>query len=549
MKILYKNLLKLILIIGTVTTIMAQDYQPPLGIPAPEFGINEQLSDYYTRPDPWATEVAGWYYIDQYHPNASNSYQYGTPNNPLQRLPSSVPAGSVIEIHGTYDFAPIGYDVLVANGTEQAPVFVIGDEQTIVLRKWEIEASYTIIENMEFTNLGKLVVNYPSHHVSIRNNNLHDMVNTGKIAGSGNSDTQRNYHIVIYNNQIHSQVGWDQNPTVDLDNHGIKFGRFVDDVWVLDNIAYNNAGNFIQVGDDNIPANNQFSRRFYIGRNTSYANRQSPIGLKQASDIIISENILYNNLAIQANAAGQGGVEFQYGTGELWIINNHIYDSNYGITSGSDSDGIGENQYIIGNLIHDVHSAPSYNYNANTAWSPAAIMLAGGFNRHVVNNTIYNADAGINVPGVSDGSLEISNNIIYNTTRANHIFVEPGFLVSNAMVNNNIIYQPDGDVKIRWGSSTIQNVSQFEASYPGAGQNNLETEPLLQNPAGDNYGLQLSSAAIDAGIVSSVYQTFFDNYGLNINSDRNGTTRPIGNGWDIGAFELPVDLIFKDGFE
>ena len=42
----------------------AQDYQPPIGIPAPEFGINEQLSDYYTRPDPWDTEVAGWYYID-----------------------------------------------------------------------------------------------------------------------------------------------------------------------------------------------------------------------------------------------------------------------------------------------------------------------------------------------------------------------------------------------------------------------------------------------------------------------------------------------------
>lgn len=522
-------------------------YIPPLGIPAPEFGIDENLSEYYIRPTPWNQETVGWYYVDQYHPSASNSNVYGTPENPRATIPSPIPAGSVVEIHGNYDYAPTGYDLILSNGTRQAPVFIVGDAQTTVLRKWVIKSSYTIIENIEFTNLGKVVVSYPSHHISVRNSNLHNM--PGKIAGSGLSDSQRTHHIVIYNNKIHSQAGWDQNPGNDLDNHGIKFGSYVEDIWVLDNTAYNNGGNFIQVGDWNNPADNQKNRRYYIGRNIAFSNRQSPIGIKQSYDVIISENTLYNNVAIQTNAAGQAGIVYQYGPGNLWILNNHIYDSNAGISSGSDSGGIGQEQYIIGNLIHDVHTAPNYVYNINTAWSPAAIMLAGGNHRYIINNTIYNADAGINILSSNKGSLEILNNIIYNTTRANHIFLEPGSVATNSIVFNNILYQPGADVKIRWGNAQIENVADFEISNPLISDSNREIDPLVYDPVNADFTLQIGSPAVDTGIESSVYQWFFDLYGLDIRHDRNDVVRPDGSQWDVGAYELPVDFIFRDGFE
>ncbi len=525
----------------------AGNYVPPIGIPAPEFGIDEKLTDYYTRPNPWDQEVAGWYYIDQYHVNASNSNTYGTPDNPRSTIPEPVPAGSVVEVHGTYDFAPTGYDLITTNGTAEAPVFIVGDSQTVVMRKWVMNSAYTVIENIEFTNLGKIVAEYPTHHLSIRNNNLHHI--PGKIGGRGVSDGQRTHHIVIYNNQIHSQDGWDQNPTIDLDNHGIKFGRYVDDVWVLDNLAYNNGGSFIQVGDWRDPADNQQSRRFYIGRNTSFANRQSPIGVKQSHDVIISENVLYDNVGIQTNAAGQAGIEYQYGSGNLWIINNHIYDSNAGVSSGSDSGGVGQSQYIIGNLIHDVHASAGYDYNVNTGWSPAAIMLAGGIDRHVINNTIYNADAGINIPSSNKGSLEIVNNIIYNATRANHIFLEPGSVADVSIVHNNILFQPTAEAKIRWGGGQIENVADFETSFPLVSANNQEADPQLYDPTNDDYSLQMNSISIDAGTVSSVYQTFYDLYGIDIRRDRNAVVRPDGVAWDVGAYEFPSQFLFQNGFE
>ncbi len=521
-------------------------YIPPIGIPAPEFGIDEQQSDYYTRPNPWIQEVSGWYYIDQYHTNASNNNTYGTPNNPRLTIPEPIPSGSVVEINGIYDFAPTGYDLITANGTQVAPVFIIGNSQTVVMRKWVLKSSYTIVENIEFTNLGKVIISYPSHHVSIRNSNLHDMA--GKIGGSGVSDSERNHHIVIYNNQIHSQDGWNQNPDIDLDNHGIKFGRYVEDVWVLDNLAYNNGGSFIQVGDWNNPANNEMARWYYIGRNTAYANRQSPIGIKQSSDVIISENHLYNNHAIQTNAAGQAGVVFQYGSDNLWIINNHIHNSNAGISSGSNSGGVGQEQYIINNLIYNIHTAVDYVYNPESAWSPAAVMLAGGINRYVVNNTIYDVDAGINCPSGS-GLLHITGNIISNVSKANHIFIEFYSTANSSTVYNNLFYQNTNDIKIRWGNNTLLNLETFENTYPSTSDENINLNPLFTDVFNNNFQLQsipIPSPAIDSGIESDIYQTFYNLYGIDMKVDNNGNLRSQGLEWDIGAYEYESTLSNND---
>ncbi|WP_456416681.1 choice-of-anchor Q domain-containing protein [Thiolapillus sp.] len=518
---------------------LGKAYVPPVGIPAPDFGIEEKRTDYYTRPAPWDQEAPGWYYVDQYHANASDANAYGTPENPRRTIPDPVPAGSVVEVHGLYDYAPTGYDLITANGTEQAPVFIVGSGQTVVKRKWAIKSSYTIIENIEFTDFGKISITYPSHHVAIRNNNMHHI--NGKIGGYGNSDMERLHHIVIYNNKIHSQEGWDQNPEIDLDNHGIKFGRYVEDVWIVDNLAYNNGGSFVQVGDWNSPANNELARRYYIGRNTAYANRQSPIGVKQSSDVIISENLLYNNRAIQTNAAGQAGVVFQYGPERLWIINNRIFDSDAGISSGSNSGGIGQEQFIVGNLIYNIHTADDFNYNPGSAWSPAAIMLAGGVNRHVIDNTIHDVDAGISCPG--SGSLDIRGNIVSHVTKSSHVFIEHGSIAYFSSMHNNILYQRGGDASIRWGDGEILNVAGFEFEYPAQGQGNLEADPLFINPSSNNFFLQSSSPAIDRNTENDVYQIFQNLYGIDIRVDNDGDMRPQGAGWDIGALESSCSAV------
>ncbi len=521
-----------------VTIILhGQDYQPPVGIPAPPFGINEKVEDFYTEPTPWNQEVPGWYFINQYHPNSSDSNTFGTPNNPRITIPDPIPAGSVVRITGVYDFAPSGYDLIIANGTINEPVFIIGDPQTSVLKKWIFNSTYTIIENIEFTELGKVNFDYPSHHVSIRNCTLHHIA--GKIGGSGSSSTERTHHIVIFNNYIHSQDGWDQNPNIDLDNHAIKFSRNVDDVWVLENTGYNNGGSFIQIGDYNTPTNNTFSNRFYIGKNIISANRQSPIGVKQSSDVIISENTLFNNRVIQTNEVAQAGVLYQYGPERLWVLNNKIYDSDAGIISGSNSGGNGQEQYFVGNLIYNTHIDTTLYYNENSAWSPAAIMLAGGINKFVINNTIFDIDAGINCPS-GIGFVNMIGNIISKTTRANHIFIEHQSAAQNSLAQNNLLYQNGTNTMIRWGNNSIITVLEFENLYPSQGINNQEANPLFIDET--NYNLQLqqnspSSPAINFNIEAEVYQRFTDLYGLDIRKDILQVIRPQENLWDIGCFE------------
>jgi hypothetical protein len=520
-------------------------YQPPVGIPAPSFGINEKLSQYYQRPTPWVAETPGWYFIDQYHPDASDSNIHGTPDNPRQTLPPQIPAGSVVEINGDYDYAPIGYDVVEAQGVQNQPVFIRGTgNNSRVLRKLVIKSSYTIIENLEFTQLGKLTVVYPSHHVSIRNNNHHHIA--GKIGGYGTSDNERVHHIVIYNNLIHSQDGWDASPDIDFDNHGIKFGAWVEDVWVLHNTGYNNRGSFIQIGDWNNPADNSKTRRYYVGRNHLSANRQSPIGIKQATDIIVSENHLFNNQAIQTNAAGQSGVVYQYGPDNVWIINNHIHHSNAGITSGSNSGGIGEDIYIIGNLIHDIHVTPDFIYNPETAWAPAAIVLAGGVNRYIINNSIYNADAGISTP--SSGPMIIANNIISDISLNHHIFIERGTSANISQLNSNILHQPGGATSLRWGSNQIWGLIEWENNHAPQGTDNLESDPLFADPENGEFQLLDSSPGYKATVEHQVFLTFQQRYGLDIRKDLMGTPRPVG-GWNTGAIQQESTLLFDDGFE
>lgn len=514
-------------------------FEPPIGIPAPEFGIAEKLEDYYTRPDPWDQETPGWYYVDQYHPDASDANAYGTPATPRATLPNPIPAGSVVEVHGRYDYAPAGYEAVQAEGTAEAPIFIVGDDPSgsgpaLVTQKWVVKSSYTILEGFEFTDRGKVNFVYPSHHVALRNSELHHIA--GKIGGGGRSDAERVHHIVIYNNKIHSQDGWDQNPDVDLDNHGIKFGSYTEDVWVLDNVGYHNGGNFIQIGDwgDGSTEALNRSRRFYVARNDLYANRQSPIGVKQATDVIISENVLHDNREIQSNAAGQSGIVFQYGPERVWILFNRIYNSNAGITAGSNSGGTGQEQYIIGNVIYDIAVPPDSTYNPDTGWAPAAIMLAGGRNRHVVDNTIWNVDGGIHSPG-GDGSLQIHGNLVANVRKGRHVFVELGNAVSASRITGNVFFQTGGAPAFRLGSTTYTGVAELDAAAQAS--DNLETDPRLADPEAGDLRPQAASPLIDSGSENDAYQRFFDLYGIDIRRDAAGTPRPQGAAWDRGAYE------------
>src|SRR5262245_35155099 len=80
----------------SATTDAAAPWVPPVGIPAPSFGITQTAPP---APSPWTGPVAGFYYIDASSPAATDSGNpNGWPGKPRETLPNPIPEGAVVEM-------------------------------------------------------------------------------------------------------------------------------------------------------------------------------------------------------------------------------------------------------------------------------------------------------------------------------------------------------------------------------------------------------------------------------------------------------------------
>jgi hypothetical protein len=343
----------------------------------------------------------------------------------------------------------------------------------------------------------------------------------------------------MINNDFHDNG--DMTSQTDNDNNGLQIGDNTYNIWVLDSRFWNLDGTGIQV----IGNTNTSIHHVYIGRNLVYNTRQSGAWTKGSSDCIFSQNEMYGIQSTPWGALGTG-IGFQYGPERTWIIFNHLHHQEYGVGSGSNSvPDPGQNTFVIGNVIHDIYrlGPPQHTdtYSPTNPWHSAGVMLVGGVNLHVHNNTIYNSDAGVNI-GISSGSAEVTNNIISNVDHGNHIFIEDtgtssGTYLSSVHVDNNLLYQGGGQVKVRYQSSTFTTAGAINATYNShaSGLANIFVNPLFANLAAADVRLQSSSPAINAGSLPAAFALYESLYGVNINVDMDGHPR-IGT-FDIGAYE------------
>jgi len=452
----------------------------------------------------------------------------------------------VVEVHGVYDYAPVGYDLLNGTGTAGEPIFIRGasaDEKPLVTVKIIPSGSYLILENLEFGDAdgdlsggstGRIVIDPGSDHIMVRHCDMHGNLSTGGIGVVGTVDKPI-HDVVIYDNLIHDNGDWQAD--FDQDVHGIAAQAYLSNLWVVDNEMYHNSGDGIQMnaGSESRQAS---AHHFYIGRNVAYENKQTGFWTKQAVDVIVSQNVAFRHRP--SGSSPGAGMGFQYATERIWFLFNEIYDCDYGIVVQSNSGlGFGTESFYIGNVIHDIHHSNDGTYNPATAWSQAAIRMAGGVNRYIIANTFYNVDAGFNSP--SGGTNIIVNNIISNVTEpaSNHIFLESGTAATNSEVRNNLFYQNGDPIRIRWASGAQRSLPDFEAAFPANGSDNVDADPLFVGPGSDDFHLLAGSPAIDAGAapVPDVYTTFFNLYGIDIQIDADGAARPQGGVFDIGAYE------------
>jgi hypothetical protein len=517
----------------TVTAVF-EKWEPATGIPDPEFGVFETYRMYDKEANrnselTYAQNTEGGYYthyIDNTDPNATDSdNKYGTASKPRVSFPNStnIPAGSVIEYHGTS--YTIGYTVLKLTGTEAMPIFIRGasadNRVEITGSAFYLNSEYVIMENLKMNVTVRSYTEKQAHHISIRN------FYSENLSAVSYDDDAFAYDIVFYSNYVNRDQFDPADGNFDeADGMGIGINKGTNRVWIIDNIITRAGGDAVGNGH----AAKYTAMNYYVGRNIMYTCGENAIDIKEVDTVIVSENVMFNFYGWSSGSNGTAMVMHYgptYSPKNVWVINNEIFDcSSSGIQVGGDQI---YDVYIIGNLIHDIHNEFN-SANAYISWSSQ--------NVYMINNTFYNVDNGINSSiDNTNATLFAYNNIISKVGETGYqLSISGSDHMANSVFENNLFYQPDGLVQIKWGSNTY-TLDQFIANTD-KGAKCIEGDPLFVNQEKLDFTLQSDSPAIDAGMEHNNYQLYETLYGISIATDANGITKPNGDFWDIGAYEF-----------
>ncbi len=456
----------------------AQAWEAPIGIPAPDFGI-EETHQMYAGQAGYSDAGNGPYthYVDNSVACTDSGNSNGSAANPRCSVPGTLSAGSVVEVHGGPYTQGNRKTEWTMNGTADQPVFIRGiganAKPEFYDKTIQLFGTYGIVEYID-VNVGDVEFPGPTEYVALRHSHVHHHPGTGAIVDNG-----RGNYIVIYNNEINNH-GFIPSTS---DRHGVYSGGGTHHVWILDNHIHHNSGDAIQfchgcVGRGNGPA------YVYIGRNNMHDDEENAIDVKEfIGPVIVSENIIKNYLPSSGSNGDAIRVNDEGDQGDIWIMFNDISNSTLGIEPSSAD----ANVYIIGNVLWDIHRS-AIGWDAD----------------YVLNNTVYDVQDAIR-------SGETRSNIVLNAS-------------SKAI----------GD-EVRNCSHNLINGGGMDVSCSSG----IAGDPKLIFGADNQLiGIAADSPAIGNGYGSHViYDMYQQNFGINIKVDINGMPRPVGAAWSAGAHE------------
>ncbi len=513
-------------------------FTPPIGIPAPDFGIEEKAPE---PPEPWTQPAEGFYYVDNQHATATDDDNpQGTPDKPRLTIPTDLQPGDVVEIHGgPYDRSLR----FTCAGTADQPIFVRGtgrDDMPVISSHITVRGSYLIFEFLDLDGADNgLSVSTPSDHVAVRFCEVRNGVGgpaSGLYTGRWNPEDDPDVasHVLFYANRIHDNGDWHSDH--DEDHHAVAVGHHSEYVWILDNEMYHNSGDGVQVNAKKSSLAHTL-HHVYIGRNLAWENKQTGFWSKQATDVIISQNEIWGMRP--SNSSEGSGLGFQYAPERVWFIYNVVHDCENGLKSSTnvgDQDGlpgIGQDIYIVGNVFYDIHRSDGSPPDSNPWQYGVAIRLTDQDERkHIVANTLFDADVGLTYAR-GTAALDIHDNIFASLAGA-HIIVETSEAAQDSTTAYNLF---DGRASILWGDNDDLDLAAFQAAQPGQCEGCIEAAVQFEDPDNANFQLQAGSPGVDQGADADVYDTFESLYGISIRVDFTATTRPQGDGYDMGAYE------------
>jgi hypothetical protein len=205
------------------------------------------------------------------------------------------------------------------------------------------------------------------------------------------------------------------------------------------------------------------------------------------------------------------------------VENNIVYENGLGGGSGINMDGVTDS-VVRNNLLYNNHASGISLYQIDGG-SPS-------LNNRVLNNTILmpvNGRWALNIPDTENNKL--FNNIVLN----NHSYrgsiligapVSPGFESDYNVVIDRFANDGEGN--------TILTLAEWQAL--GYDQHSFiaDSSQLFVNTAGNDYHLTSNSPAVDQGTVLA-----------DVLSDLEGKPRPVGGGYDIGAYEYQPAMILN----
>ncbi|MBW8015845.1 MAG: hypothetical protein FVQ82_06630 [Planctomycetes bacterium] len=240
-----------------------------------------------------------------------------------------------------------------------------------------------------------------------------------------------------------------------------------------------------------------------------------------------------------------------FDSSNLNISHNEVYDLHGCGTDGGcgpcyngHSDGFEifnvSNSEFVGNFVHNIPSTSAFFFGG---WASSSAQYCR--NILFANNIFYNNDntGFLSYIQMAD-NITLYNNTFWGMAGGDYGGLSIGTNVTNLEMYNNIILainyshmgasynasQHRGDYNL-FGVSLGQyglQANDIVASNPGFVGINASGGPLIANVSTDDFKLNESSNSIDSGTT------------IDLDSDIAGNARPIGSGFDRGAFEYGV---------
>ncbi len=304
------------------------------------------------------------------------------------------------------------------------------------------------------------------------------------------------------------------------------------------------------------------SSNIIIENNTTYNTFSSGIGVWSCNNITIKEN----EIELACNLGGEECISVS-DSFNCQIFQNNVHHNGQGINGGEGID-IKQGSYDINvyqNLVHHLNNRTgiyadawdSHTYNINIYQNKVynctetGIAIASEFgglleNINIYNNISYNNKfEGIQLGGWTNEDyvgptpvkhIKIINNTCYNNGSIANSY---GFGISidnafaeDVILRNNICSENSNQIQvinILSGLVVDHNLiyGDNDNEYAIFGTEFILEDPLFIDASNLDLNLQSNSPAIDFGSSNEAP-----------NFDFNGTNRPIGDGFDIGAYEF-----------